>query len=92
MTRKPVREARCQCCGGYAGHGADPEYCRTCIKGGEPPEEWTSPAEMLAQQRAEEDEVGWSRPNLLKLRGYEFEEVVPWKALIEKMRARGEQS
>lgn len=24
------REAHCQCCGSYAGHGSDPEYCSAC--------------------------------------------------------------
>ena len=28
-------EARCQCCGGYAGHGRDPEYCGLCRRAGE---------------------------------------------------------
>lgn len=31
----PVREAHCQCCGGYAGHGRDPEYCGRCRRAGE---------------------------------------------------------
>lgn len=26
----PVREAHCQCCGGFAGHGPDPSHCSAC--------------------------------------------------------------
>jgi hypothetical protein len=33
--RPEPREAHCQCCGGYAGHGPDPPYCRTCRAAGE---------------------------------------------------------
>ena len=33
--RHEVREAHCQCCGGYAGHGPDPEYCVHCRSAGE---------------------------------------------------------
>jgi len=29
------REAHCQCCGGRAGYGADPEYCGVCRRAGE---------------------------------------------------------
>jgi hypothetical protein len=42
-----------------------------------------SPAELVAEER--ENESTWSRPNLMKLRGYEFEEIVPWGELIEEM-------
>lgn len=33
--------------------------------------------------------IEWERPNLMKLRGYEFEEIVPWRDIIEGMK-RGE--
>ncbi|MFC6825702.1 hypothetical protein [Halopelagius fulvigenes] len=38
MDDQPIqsaREARCQCCGGFAGHGADPDYCGICRAAGE---------------------------------------------------------
>jgi hypothetical protein len=34
-TFREPREAHCQCCGGYAGYGADPEYCANCRRAGE---------------------------------------------------------
>lgn len=35
-TGPEPRELRCQCCGGYAGHGVtDPEYCGSCRRAGE---------------------------------------------------------
>lgn len=46
-----------------------------------------SPGERVAEER--ENESTWTRPNLMKLRGYEFEEIVPWGELIEGMK-RGE--
>lgn len=84
QNTSPVREARCQCCGGFCGHGTDPDYCGSCIEADEPPEDWTHPA-----QRREEKgkQLNWSRPNLVKLRGYEFEEVVPWAEIIDSMEA-----
>lgn len=45
-------EAHCQCCGGYAGHGRDPEFCGACIRAGEPPEDWVSPTKRAAVRRA----------------------------------------
>lgn len=33
--RPEPREAHCQCCGGRAGYGADPEYCSVCRRAGE---------------------------------------------------------
>lgn len=86
MTEPPVREANCRCCGAFCGHGTDPEYCGACIEGGEPPDDWVSPAERVAEER--ENESTWSRPNLMKLRGYEFEEIVPWRQLIDSMKFR----
>jgi len=35
QPRPESREAHCQCCGGYAGHGPDPRYCGTCRTAGE---------------------------------------------------------
>lgn len=75
MTEPPVREAHCKCCGGFCGHGNDLEYCGACIRGGEPPEEWSDRRVTF----------GSSTPNLVTLRGYEFEEIVPWGELIEEM-------
>lgn len=34
-SQREPREAHCQCCGGYAGHGPDPSYCGTCRRAGE---------------------------------------------------------
>jgi len=34
----------------------------------------------------QETERTWCRPNLVKIRGYEFEEIVPWDKLIEDMK------
>lgn len=38
-----------------------------------------------SQKSEKKNESAWSRPNLMKLRGYEFEEIVPWDQIIKGM-------
>lgn len=80
MPEPPVHEANCRCCGGFCGHGPDPQYCGACIRAGEPPDEWVPPAQRVAEKGLSRG--GLTRTSLVKLRGYEFEEVVPWADII----------